>query len=324
MEYSSANALSWSRQGSRRTFGNVLLEFAKNRPEVMVLAADVADSAGLVGFSQELPEQFLNVGIAEQNMIGIAAGLAKEGYKVFAASFAPFASMRCFEAVRSYLGYMELDVTVVGLASGFSMGVGGNTHFGLEDIALMRTIPGMTVLSPADCTETVKAVESLLDYHGPSYLRLTGVNGNPVIYKEDYPFEIGSGIRLREGDTVVIIATGTMVNEANRAARLLQKQSISATVVDMHTIKPLDSGLLDELFSSHEFIVTVEEHSVIGGLGSAVAEYKTGFAGAPPQLIIGIQDSFGKAGDYRYLLEKHGLTAEHISRTIENRLAEEK
>lgn len=320
IEFNNANALAWSRLNSRKVFGTILEEIAPFHPELMVLAADVADSAGLTGFAQQYPNQFLNTGIAEQNMIGIAAGLALEGRRVFAASFAPFASMRCYEMLRSYLGYMKLNVKVVGLASGLSMGVGGNTHFGLEDAAITRAIPNMTVISPADCTETVKAVLALADHVGPAYLRLTGVGGNPIVYKEDYDFQIGKGIVLREGEDIALIAAGTMVYESIRAARILQKQGISCTVVDMHTIKPLDTDLLDRLFSSHKLIVTVEEHSVIGGLGSAVAEYKSGIPGAPKQLILGIPDAFGKAGDYPYLLEQYSLTAPGIAQIIKKTL----
>lgn len=316
IEFNSVNALQWSRISSRKTFGTILTALAPEHPEMMVLAADVASSAGLSEFARKYPAQFLNTGIAEQAMIGTAAGLAKEGYCVFAVSFAPFASMRCFEMIRSYLGYMNLNVKVVGIASGLSMGVGGNTHYGLEDLAIMRTIPNMHVLSPADSTETVKAILALEEQDGPAYLRLTGVGGNPVVYKEDYTYQIGKGIVLREGRDIAIVATGTMVYEALRAARILQKSNINATVVDIHTIKPLDTALLDQLFSAHQLLVTVEEHSVIGGLGSAVAEYKAGITGDSRQIMLGLPDIFGKAGDYRYLLGKYNLTAQHIAEKI--------
>lgn len=317
IEFNSVNALYWSRLSSRKTLGLILEEMAPLYPDLMVLAADVAASAGLSGFTQKFPNQFLNVGIAEQNMIGVAAGLAREGKCVFAMSFAPFASMRCYEMLRSYLGYMNLNVKVVGLASGISLGVSGNTHYGLEDLTLTRAIPNMTVVSPADCTETAKAVLALADHVGPAYLRLTGVGGNPVVYKEDYAFELGKGIVLREGEDVAIIATGTMVYESIRAARVLQKQNISCTVVDMHTIKPLDKKLLQELFASHRLIVTVEEHSLVGGLGSAVAEYKAGIPNSPCQIMIGLPDTFSKVGDYSWLLTQYGLNAKAIAEKVE-------
>jgi transketolase len=316
MRYDAKNALLWSRLSSRKTFGLVMSELVEIYPNTMVIAADVASSAGLSDFAKSYPDKFLNVGIAEQNMIGIAAGLAKEDMKVFVVSFAPFASMRCFEVIRTYLGYMDLDVVVVGIASGLSMGVSGNTHYGLEDIALLRTIPNMTVISPADCTETVKVLETLFKHKGPTYLRLSGVEGNPVVYKEDYDFSIGKAIRLREGSDVAIIATGTLVNEAMRGAKILQKQGISASVVDMHTIKPLDTSILDELFATCKLVVTAEEHSIIGGLGGAVAEYKATKANSPMQITIGIPDAFGKAAEYGFLMNKYGLTAQGISNRI--------
>lgn len=309
-------ALALSRLSSRGAFGEILKELEPQIDNLMVVVADVMTSARLVEFKKQAPEKLVNVGIAEQNMIGISAGLAAEGYNVFATTFAPFASMRCFEALRTQLGYMDLNVKVVGLLSGFSGGTFGNTHYGLEDLSITRTIPNMTVLSPADCVETIKAVEAAAKHVGPVYIRLSGVNGSPCVYKEDYAYEIGKGIILNEGSDVAIIATGTMVYESLRAARALTKENISATVVDMHTIKPLDTDLLDKLFNSHKLIVTVEEHSIIGGLGSAVAEYKTNVPNAPKQIMLGIPDNFEKAGDYSFMLNKCGLTAPKILEKI--------
>lgn len=309
-------AMALSRLSSRGAFGESLKELEPQIDNLMVVVADVMTSAKLSDFHKQAPEKLVNVGIAEQNMIGIAAGLASEGYNVFATSFAPFASMRCFEALRTQLGYMNLNVKVVGLLSGFSGGTFGNTHYGLEDLAITRTIPNMTVISPADCVETVKAVEAAAKHNGPVYLRLSGVNGNPCVYKEDYDYVIGKGIVLNEGSDVAIIVTGTMVYEALRASRALKKYDISATVVDMHTIKPIDTAMLDKLFAEHKLIVTIEEHSIIGGLGSTVAEYKTKISKAPAQLIIGIPDNFEKAGDYSFMLNKCGLSAPRIVEKI--------
>lgn len=313
---SNENVALWSRISSRKTFGLVLDELAYEHPELMVLVADVADSTGLGEFGNHHPEQFLNVGIAEQNMIAIAAGLAKSGYKVFAVSFAPFASMRCFEVLRTYLGYMNLDVTVVGIASGISMGTAGNTHYGLEDLALPRMIPNMTVVSPADCTETVKAVEALLEHKGPAYLRLTGVNGNQPVYKGDYEFQLGRAVKVREGTDVAIVATGTMVYESLRSTRKLQKEGISCTIFDMSTVKPLDEEALKEAFDFHKLVVTVEEHSVVGGLGSAVAEYKARHNQKTRLELIGLPDSFEKAGAYAWMLDQQGLSARHLADRI--------
>lgn len=316
MIFNDSTALTLSRLSSRGVFGEVMNDIADEHHNLKIVVADTLQSSKLAKLKEREPEKILNVGIAEQNMIGFSSGLAAEGYNVFASTFAPFASMRCFEMLRTQLGYMNLNVKVVGILSGFANGTGGNTHYGLEDLAITRTIPNMTVLSPADCVETYKAIEAAAKHNGPMYIRLTGVNGAPSVYKEDYDFEIGKGIVLKEGADVAIIATGSMVYEALRASRGLARSGISATVVDMHTIKPLDTDLLDKIFANHKMIVTVEEHFAIGGLGAAVAEYKTRIKDAPVQVIIGIPDCFEKAGDYAYMLDKFGLTAPKIAEKI--------
>lgn len=315
-------AMQWSRLGSRKTFGTILTELAELHPELMVLVADVAASSGLKEFYEKYPNQFLNVGIAEQNMIGVAAGLAKEGYKVFAVSFAPFASMRCYEMIRTYLGYMDLDVTVVGIASGVSMGVSGNTHFGLEEFPLMKAIPNMTVLSPADCSETAKMVEVLMEHHGPAYLRLTGIEGNPIVYKEEYELKVGKAICHRAGRDIAILATGTMVYESVRAAKVLEKDNISAAVYDVHTIKPIDEEMIVSLIENQIPIITVEEHTINGGLGSSIADINVKQKRPVRQVSIGLPDEFLKAGDYRYMLDKCGLNARAIAATIKKKIQE--
>ncbi len=304
------------RLSSRGVYGKALADLTKKEDNIMAIVADVMTSSKLEQFYEKYPDKLVNVGIAEQNMISIAAGMASEGFNVFASTFAPFASMRCFEQIRTQVGYMNLNVKITGLLSGFSGGYFGNTHYGLEDIAIMRTIPNMTVLSPADCVETYKAVEALTHFQGPCYLRLTGVNGTPAVYKEDYNFEIGKSIIMKEGEDVAIIATGTMVHECLRVARALKRNDINPTVINMHTIKPLDKNMLKEVFNNYKLVVTVEEHFKIGGLGSAIAEYKSIFKNAPQHLIIGIEDKFEKAGDYNYMLNKCGLTAPQIADKI--------
>jgi transketolase len=192
----------------------------------------------------------------------------------------------------------------------------GNSHFGLEDAAVMRTIPNLTVVSPADCTEIFKTVEAAAKFEGPMYIRLTGAPNNPVVYQEPYDFEIGKAITLREGKDITIIAAGSMVYESLEAAKLLEVQGVSATVVNMHTLKPLDRAPIDKAIKSSKLIVSVEEHTVIGGLGAAVAEYKTTFRNAPPQLIIGLPDAWDITAEYRYLLEYHGLVGPKIAQKI--------
>ncbi|MDY6952365.1 MAG: transketolase C-terminal domain-containing protein [Thermodesulfobacteriota bacterium] len=313
-----ASTKMWSRIGSRAAFGLAAVELGATIDDLMVLTADVATSAGLQRFRSQYPEKFADVGIAEQNMMGIAAGLASEGLKVVTATFAPFQTMRCCEQIRVNLGYMQQNVCMVGLASGITLGTLGYTHCCFEDVAIMRAIPGITVLSPADCTETVKATLAAPNHTETVYIRLTGGANNPIVYESDYPFEIGKANILSEGDDVTIIAAGTMVYESIKAAESLSEQGVSTGVVDMHTIKPLDTLALDRVLETSKLIVTVEEHSVIGGLGSAVAEYKAGLANSPPQLILGLPDAFGKPGEYRHLLERNGLTAEQIAKRVLN------
>ena len=305
----------WSKLGSRATFGMAVLELAKEREDFLVLSGDLCASSGLSRFREQFPERFINLGIAEQNMIGVAGGLAKDGTPVFATSFAPFITMRAAEQVRMNMGYMQLNVKTVGLGSGVVMAQLGNSHYGLEDVSVMRAIPNMMVVSPADCTEIVKAVEALADYQRTAYLRLTGGPGNPVVYAEDYAFQLGKAICLREGEDVALIATGTMVHVALETAEALAAQGVSATVVDMHTLKPLDGACLNTLLR-HRLLVTMEEHTVCGGLGSAVAEYLAPKRERPPQLLIGIGDVFPHAGSYEYVLESCGLTAEQVTGRI--------
>jgi len=316
MDITPSSIRQWSRLGSRGVFGQAILALAETKKNLMVLSADLGNSSGLDRFKNAYPDKFINVGIAEQNMIGVASGLAKEDYVVFATSFAPFIAMRSSEQIRMNLGYMDLNVKAVGIGSGVAMGFLGNSHYGIEDAAIMRSIPNLTIVSPADCSEIVKTVFAAADHKGPMYIRLTGATNNPAVYKEDYEFVIGKAITLRDGSDLTIIANGTMVYESLEAAKLLESESISATVVNMHTLKPLDISVIDKAIKSTKLIVTVEEHNIIGGLGSAVAEYKTTFRNAPPQLIIGLPDEFGKAAEYRFLLEKYGLTGEKIAQKI--------
>lgn len=312
-EITPANARAWSRMGARATFGQAILSIADTTPELMVLSADLGNSSGLDRFRQAHPDKFVNVGIAEQNMVGVAGGLAKDGYTVFVTSFAPFIAMRASEQVRMNLGYMGLNVKAVAIGSGVAMGFLGNSHYGLEDAAVMRSIPGITVVGPADGAEIFKVVEAAARHDGPMYIRLTGSVNNPVVNEQDYEFTLGRAIRLRDGNDVTLIANGTMVYESLEAARHLSAAGIEAAVVNMHTLKPLDRDAIDRAMRETPLLVTVEEHSVIGGLGSAVAEYKSTCAGAPPQLFIGLPDEFDITAEYRYLLEHHGLVGARIA-----------
>ena len=316
MEINSKNARLWSRLGSRAVFGQAMLAAGERNEKIMALSGDLGNSSGLARFQQTFPERYLNVGIAEQNMIGIAAGLAKEGFNVFVTSFAPFITLRAGEQIRMNLGYMKLNVKAVSIGSGISMSFLGNSHYGIEDAAVMRSIPNMTIVCPADCSEIVKVVNAASAFEGPMYIRLTGAVGNPPVYTEDYDFIIGKSITVKDGADITIIANGSMVYESLQASKILDANGISTKVINMHTIKPLDTEELEKVISTSKVIVSVEEHSVIGGLGSAIAEYKTKFSNSPPHLILGLPDNFGKTAEYRYLLDKYRLVGEKIAADI--------
>ena len=320
MEITGKENKQWSRLGSRATYGQAILMLAEKLDNLMVLSADLGNSSGLDRFKATYPDKFLNIGIAEQNMIGVAAGLAKEGSIVFASSFAPFITMRAAEQVRMNMGYMDLNIKTVAIGSGVSMSFLGNSHFGLEDAAIMRSIPNMTVVSPADCAEIVKTVFAAVEYPHPMYIRLTGAVGFPVVYEDDYDFQIGKAVEIKSGTDVSIVATGSMVYESLEAAKILQEEGISVSVLNMHTIKPLDTKALDILISKGKTIFTIEEHSITGGLGSAVAEYISSIPNSPVVNRIGLPDEFVITAEYRYILEKYGLVGSQIANTIKQKI----
>jgi transketolase len=321
--FTSANIRTWSMLGSNGAFGFAALELPEIDDNIAILTADEMYFSGLERFGAKYPKRLYNIGIAEQNLVGVAAGMSKEGLNVFATTYATFASTRSCDQVRVNMGYMKLGIKLVGLTAGLSVGILGPTHCSIEDIAIMRAIPNITILSPADCTETVQATLAAARHKGPIYLRLTGGQPNHPVYKTDYAFEIGKAIRLREGEDIAIVATGAMVHASLEAARILSEQAISCAVIDMHTIKPLDEIALMETLRV-KLLVTVEEHSMKGGLGGAVAECLAGVRVKPPQLIIGIADEFKNGADYPYLLQQFGLTAPQIAQTILNKYEEAK
>ena len=301
----------WSTIGSRATLGMAALELAKEIENLMVLTCDVSTSAGLDRYKKTYPDKYLDVGIAEQNLIGVAAGLASENFNVITTTFAPFQTMRCCEQIKVNLGYMNQKVCLVGIASGLALGTLGFTHCCIEDIGVLRSIPGLTIISPADSLETVKALEAAVKHNGPTYLRLTGTSNNPIVYAKDYDFKIGESIELRDGNDVSILCTGTMVHASLEAAKILEKEKISCKVINIHTIKPIDKKAIESSCNSN-LIVSIEEHNIIGGLGSAVAEHLSKLNKKPKQLLLGIDDTYGKGGEYNFLLEKHGLTPKKI------------
>ena len=309
------NIKMWSTIGQRATLGIAALEIAKKNKNLIVLTCDVSTSAGLDRFRKTLPEQYIDLGIAEQNLIGVATGLSSEKFDVITTTFAPFQTMRCCEQIKVNLGYMSHKVCMVGLASGLALGTLGFTHSCIEDIGVLRSIPGITIISPADSLETIKALEAAVKLNGPCYIRLTGTSNNPIVYDKDYNFEIGKSIKLREGSDVAIFSSGSSVNNSLKASELLSEKNISCSVINMHTIKPLDTKAILEM-CNHKLIVSIEEHNIIGGLGSAISEFKSTLEKSPKQLFLGIKDVYGKGGTYNHLLNKHGLTPEKIVENV--------
>lgn len=316
LEINSRNIRTWSMLGQRGAIFTIALpEIAKTDKSVIAMTADLGVLSGLERFKNAFPEQYFDMGIAEQNMIGVAYGLAREGNCVFATTYATFLTMRCFEQIRNNLGLMKGNVKLVGASSGFAMETSGNCHHSLEDIALMRVIPNMTVICPADSLEAVKAIQAAYLLEGPVYIRLTGGINCPVVYKEDFNFEIGKVNLLKKGKDIAILATGTVVNEALKAAEILKESDISPTVIDVHTLKPLDKEL-KHVFKTHKLIITVEEHSIIGGLGSAIAELASVERYENRHICIGIRDEFPPLGEYNYLLEACGLNSGKIAEVV--------
>ena len=296
---------------TRDAYGQTLVELGNEREDIVVMDADLAAATKTGMFKKAHPDRFFNAGIAEGNMMSIAAGLASCGKTVFASSFAMFATGRAFEQIRNSIAYPHLNVKIAASHAGISVGEDGATHQCCEDIGIMRTIPGMVILNPADGPEAKAAVRAAANYDGPVYLRL-GRLAVPVFNDEDVDFEIGKGKVMREGTDVTIIATGLEVNEAMIAAETLAAEGISARVVNMATIKPIDKDIILQAAAETGAIVTAEEHNIIGGLGSAVAEVLCESGKPVPMLRVGVEDTFGRSGPALELLDIYGLTAPHI------------
>ncbi len=297
------------KKATREAYGAALVEF--NNDNLVVFDADLSASTKTGVFKKAYPEKFFNCGIAEGNMMAVAAGMAACGKTVFASSFAMFAAGRAFEQIRNSIGYPKLNVKIGATHAGISVGEDGATHQCLEDIALMRTIPGMVILNPADAAEARLAVKAAMDYEGPVYLRF-GRLAVPTVFGEDYKFEIGKGVELANGDDVTIIATGLMVAHAMEAQKMLKADGINARIINIATIKPIDREIIIKAAKETGAIVTAEEHNIIGGLGSAVAEVLCEECPVP-MLRVGTQDTFGCSGTPAELFKIYGLDAETIA-----------
>lgn len=298
------------KKSTRVAYGETLVKLGKINKDVVVLEADLSKSTMTAYFQKEFPERHINIGIAEADMIATAAGIATTGKIAFASTFAHFAAGRAFDQIRNSVAYTQLNVKICPTHAGVSLGEDGGSHQSVEDVALMRAIPGMVVLSPADAVETEKMIFAAAEYEGPVYVRLGRLN-IPVLFDEDYTFEIGKAVTLTQGDDVAILATGLMVSEALKAEKLLEEKGIKARVINVSTIKPLDTETVLKAAKECKFIVTSEEHSVIGGLGSAVSEY---LSEVHPAKVIkhGIQDIFGQSADGETMLTNYGLRAKNI------------
>ena len=305
---------------TRESYGRTLAELGAENPNIVVLDADLAGSTKTAVFGKAFPERHINCGIAEGNMMSVAAGLAATGKTVFASSFAMFASGRAYEQIRNSIGYPRLNVKIGASHAGISVGEDGATHQCNEDFAIMRSIPGMVVICPSDDVEACAAVRAAAEYDGPVYLRL-GRLAVPVFNDpENYKFEMGKGVVMKEGTDVSIFATGLEVNEALDAAKLLEADGINAEVINIHTLKPIDTELVAASAKKTGKVVTVEEHSIIGGLGSAVCEALAETV-PTPVLRIGVQDVFGESGPAKALIAKYGLDAESIYKKVKEYLA---
>ena len=299
------------KKATRESYGEALKELAEKYPQVVVLDADLAEATKTGIFKKAYPDRFIDCGIAECDMVGVAAGLATCGKIPFATSFAMFSTGRAYEQVRNSVGYPKLNVKIVGSHAGISVGEDGATHQCNEDIALMRTIPGMVVLNPSDHYEMKAAVKAAIEHYGPVYIRLGRLAVESFNNADDYKFELGKGITLKDGKDITIIATGLMVSRALEAVKTLAEQGIDARLINIHTIKPIDREIIVKAAQETGKIITVEEHNVIGGLGDAVCSVLSEEC-PTPVMKIGVNDVFGHSGPAQDLLDEFGLNAEHI------------
>lgn len=330
MNVTSANIRKWSMLGQRGAiFGAAFPELGESVDNLKLVTADLSLLSGMDRFIQKYPEKFLNVGIAEQNMIGISAGLAMSGYNVFATTYASFIAVRSLEFVRQHLSYLGCNVKIIGSSAGVVAAKSGVSHWATEDIAFTRVLPNMQVFSPADSLEAIKIIEYAAKTEGPMYIRLSGGLKCPIVYKEDYDFIPGKLTFLESSISskskgpvkkVSIIATGLMVSRALEAVNKLtsenETENVQFDVYNMHTIKPLDKEGLDKIFEDSDLVVTIEEHNILGGMGSAVAEYKATKTTAPRQVFIGFEDSFYPAGNQDFVLDEAGLSVEKIAERL--------
>lgn len=315
----------WSKLGQTKAFFGVgISEVVKKHKNLYIVTADLCGYSGMDRFAKNFPDKVVNVGIQEQSMISIATGLALEGNFVYAGSYAAFSVVRPMEQVRHNLSVLKANVKLVGYSAGYSMETLGRSHWATEDIALMRSLPGMTVISVADSLEAIKACLAVAEFEGPAYIRLCGSANCPIVYEDDYSFEIGKAITLKEGIDTVLMATGRMVYEALEAAKILNQHGIDVEVVNVHTIKPIDKEAVNRVLRQYQRVFTIEEHNVIGGLGSAVAECACEIYRAALVTRLGMQDCHYELGSEKFIWQQAELTGEQIAKTVEYKLQEDR
>ncbi len=306
----------WSNLGMRATFGLIAMELEKKYPNLIITTADVSTSAGLDRFKIKHPDKYIDVGIAEQNLLGVSAGLSSEGFKVISTTFAPFQTLRCCEQIKVNLGYMKHKICMVGLASGLVLGNLGFTHCSIEDIGVLRSIPNIAIIVPSDPYELYKVLNQSIEYKDSVYIRLTAGPNTKIINNDEYDFEIGKAVEILPGKDVVIFSCGNIISNCLEAASILKEKNIDCSVVNIHTIKPIDAEAILEKSKDKKLVITVEEHNVIGGLGSAVAEVLSNETLKCKLKRIGINDYYSSGGSYEYLKNIYGLSSEKIIQTI--------
>ena len=306
----------WSNLGMRATFGLIAMELVKKYPDLMITTSDVSTSAGLDRYKNKYPDKFIDVGIAEQNLIGVSAGLSSEGFKVISTTFSPFQTLRCCEQIKVHLGYMKHKICMVGLASGLVLGNLGFTHCSIEDIGSLRSIPNISIVVPSDPFELFKALNAAIEHKNSVYIRLTAGANSKIINAKNYEFKIGKAVEILPGKDVAIIGCGNILGNCLEAASILREKKIQCSVVNMHTIKPIDKEIITDIAKENKLIVTVEEHNVIGGLGSSVAEVLSGERNNCKLVRVGINDFYSSGGSYEYLKDIYGLSVEKIIQTV--------
>lgn len=322
IEYTRRDIRTFSMLGQAGSVCYALVELRKSDDSIIAVSADLKGTSGFSRFASTFPDSFINTGIAEQSMVGMSCGLAACGFKVVASSFATFTSMRAGEFVRSAAAYMDLNVVTLGIGAGFAMGQFGNTHYAMEDIALMKAIPGLKVVSPIDGLEAAKAVEALIDIGGPAYLRITGSTNAPIVHSEDYSFSLGKAECLKQGSAdIALFVTGAVSYDALLAAKLLEQSGVDIMVYSFPTIKPLDTQAVSDVLNKCQLIFTVEEHSIIGGLGDSIASICASGSYDCEVVKLGIDDAFHTAGTREYLLKQCGLDPDGIKNSVLTKIA---